>query len=57
MRSPEEHHWEDEGIVSDIMSRLMINPNSRSAVMNVLRNVLIAEGNNSDFDATEGCKI
>ena len=32
MGSPEEDRWEDEGIVSNTMSRLMINPNSRSAV-------------------------
>jgi len=56
MGSPEEEYWEDEGIVSNIMCRLMINPNSRSAVKSVLKNVLASDSNGSKFDSLAGCR-
>jgi hypothetical protein len=40
MGSPEESLWENEGIISDLMIRLNINRNSRSRVMDMLRDVL-----------------
>lgn len=54
MGSPEEEYWEDEGIVSNIMSRMMINPHSRGTVMIVLINVLAAEDKELKFNAMEG---
>ena len=45
MGSPEEFYWEEEGIVTDIMKRLMINQNSRSSIMSILRDILAADEN------------
>ena len=50
MGSPEEFYWEEEGIVSDIMNRLMINHNSRSSVITILQDVLIAEEQELIYD-------
>ena len=50
MGSPEEVVWEDEGMVSDLMERLSINRNSRSSVINILRDVLKSHASESSYD-------
>jgi hypothetical protein len=50
MGSPEEIYWKDMDVVNEIMHRLIIPSNSRSSVMEVLREVLAAEARSEEFD-------
>ena len=50
MGSPKESLWENEGIVSDLMLRLNINRNSRSRVMEMLRDVLKSHDLSTIYD-------
>ena len=56
MGSPEERYWEKEGIITNIMNRMMINQNTRSRVMGILRNVLVSEVREQVYDANENLR-
>jgi hypothetical protein len=56
MGLPEEVIWEDEGVVSGLMERLSINRNSRSSVINILRDVLKSQASESIYDPNTNSK-